>query len=58
MPPIDLSDEDIAVLIDSLQEAITRDRVFPLPPHVVERLRAILERLKAAGPTKGGHHPE
>jgi hypothetical protein len=52
VPPIDLSDQDIAVLIESLQEAIARDRVFPLPPPVVERLKGILERLRAAGPTK------
>jgi len=49
MPPIDLSDEDRAVLVDLLREAITRDRIFPLPPIVVTRAKAILERLEAGG---------
>lgn len=50
MPPIDLTDEDRAVLIDLLRETINRDRLFPLPPHVIARAKAILERLEASRP--------
>jgi hypothetical protein len=50
MPPIDLSDEDRAVLADLLREAITRDRIFPLPPRVIAHAKAILERLEASAP--------
>ena len=49
MPPIDLSNEDRAVLVELLREAITRDRVFPLPPIVMTRAKAILEALEAGG---------
>jgi hypothetical protein len=52
MPPIDFSDEDRAVLVELLREAITRDRIFPLPPHVIARAKAILERLDRAPPPK------
>lgn len=50
MPPIDLSDEERAVLVDLLREAVARDRIFPLPPRVIARAKAILERLEASGP--------
>jgi hypothetical protein len=50
MPPIDLSDEERAVLIDLLREAIARDRIFPLAPHVIARAKATLERLEASRP--------
>jgi hypothetical protein len=50
MPPIDLSDEERAVLVELLREAIARDRIFPPPPHVIARAKAILERLEASGP--------
>jgi hypothetical protein len=50
MPPIDLSDEDRAVAVELLREAITRDRIFPLPPHVMARAKAILEQLEASAP--------
>ena len=52
MPPIDFSDEDRAVLVDLLREAITRDRIFPLPPHVLARATAVLEQLEASVPPK------
>lgn len=52
MPPIELSDEDRAVLIELLREAVSRDRIFPLPPHVIARARAILDRLEASPPPR------
>ena len=52
MPPIDLSDEDRAVLVELLREAINRDRLFPLPAHVITRAKAILEQLEASAPPK------
>jgi hypothetical protein len=48
MPLIDLSDQDATVLADLLREAISRDRVFPLPAHVIARARATLEQLETA----------
>jgi hypothetical protein len=52
MPPIDLSDEDRAVLVELLREVISRERIFPLPPHVIARAKAILDRLEASAPHK------
>ena len=52
MPPIDLSDEDRAVLVELLRETINRQRIFPLPPPVVARAKAILERLEASAPPR------
>ena len=43
IPPLDLTDDDRAVLVDLLREAIEGDR-FPLSPRVT-RLRGILAKL-------------
>jgi hypothetical protein len=52
MRAIELSDEDRALLGELLREAINRERVFPLPPDVIARAKAILERLDAPAPKK------
>jgi putative SOS response-associated peptidase YedK len=48
--PIHLSDEERALLVELLREAVARDRIFPLPPHVIARAKVILERLEASAP--------
>jgi hypothetical protein len=50
MPQLDLSDDDAVTLADLLRETINRQRVFPLPPDVTARGKAILERLEGLLP--------
>jgi len=52
MPPIDLCDQDRAILVELLREAVNRERMFPLPPLVIARAKAILDQLDSSPQSK------
>jgi hypothetical protein len=51
--PDDLSDDDKAILAELLRDTIAADR-FPLSPRI-RRLKAILDKLRAAGAASGAN---
>jgi len=46
---LELDEEDRAVLVQLLREAVTRERIFPLSPPVLKRGQDILARLESKG---------
>jgi hypothetical protein len=57
VPLFDLTEDDRAILAELLRETINRDRIFPLPPLVLDRAKAILARLDMPEPTPGDPMP-
>jgi hypothetical protein len=48
MPLFDINPDDLAILIWLLRDTINRDRIFPFPPHIRDRARAILAQLEGS----------